>query len=198
LESGASGDGQIYTWARANGQWQIPWGTNSPVTPLLDQWEHWAVAYDGTNLSVYRNGNEGPHGGFASQPVTAPLEGYLGFQDGIIIGSELDQSADRTWNGMLDDVAVFNIALTQTQIQTVMAGDFSAFVPKPQLSVSATPANVVLSWPAVQPTFQVESTASLSPPSWAAVTNSQAQNGSTLTVTVPLGAGPQYFRLIGP
>jgi hypothetical protein len=198
LESGASGDAELYTWARANTQWQIGWGASSPVTPLLDQWEHWAVAYDGTNLTVYRDGNQGPNGGVASQAVTAPLGGYLGFQDAIIIGSELDQDADRTWNGMLDDVAVFNIALTQSQIQTVMAGDFSAFVPKPHLSVSSSSENIVLSWPAVQPTFRVQSSASLSPASWTALPISPVQNGSTLTVSVPFGAGPQYFRLIGP
>jgi hypothetical protein len=48
LESGASGDDEFYTWARITGAWQLAWGMGSPVTPLLDQWEHWAVVYDGT------------------------------------------------------------------------------------------------------------------------------------------------------
>lgn len=198
LESGASGDGEFYTWARADGAWQIGWGGFPDVTPLLDQWEHWAVVYDGANLTVYRNGNQGPNGGVASQAVTAAIGGYLGFQDGILIGSELAQDGTRTWNGKLDDVAVFNIALSQSQIQTVMAGDFSAFIPRPQLSISSSSGNIVLSWPAVQATFQLQSTANLAPASWAGVTNSPAQNGSTLTVTLPAGAGTQFFRLIGP
>ena len=37
---------------------------------------------------------------------------------------------------MLDDVAVFAGALTQAQIQTVMAGDFSAFIGGPPGIVS--------------------------------------------------------------
>src|SRR5207248_3751583 len=45
LESGAGGDGQMYTWSRANAGWQIGWGTASPVMPLLDQWVHWALVY---------------------------------------------------------------------------------------------------------------------------------------------------------
>jgi hypothetical protein len=106
---------------------------------------------------VYRDGNTGPNGGFASQPVTAAIGGYLGFQDAILIGTELAQDADRTWNGLLDDVAVFNIALSQSQIQTVMAGDFSAFVPQPPLSVSSSSGNIVLSWPAAAGHFQLQS-----------------------------------------
>jgi hypothetical protein len=199
LESGASGDGELYTWARANGQWQIGWGIGNSVAPFLDQWEHWAVVYDGTNLSVYRNGNTGPNGGVASQPVSAPLGGYLGYQDGILIGSELAQTGDRTWNGMLDDVAVFNIALSESQIQTVMAGDFNAFIPQPQLSISNSSGNVVLSWPAVQSTFQLQSAPSLTSASWSKVLfPPPVQNGSSITVTLPIGTGPQFFRLIGP
>ena len=198
LESGASGDAELYTWARANTGWQIGWGAYPSLTPLLDQWEHWAVVYDGINLTVYRDGNQGPNGGVASQPVTAPLGGYFGFQDAILIGSELDQSADRTWNGMLDDVAVFSIALSQSQIQTVMSGDFSGFVPQPPMSISSSSGNIALSWPAAQATFQLQSTANLAAPSWADVPTAPVQHGATLTVTVPVGGGTQYFRLTGP
>jgi hypothetical protein len=200
FESGSTNDTepQVYTWARAYPQWQFGWGSYPSVAPLLDQWEHWAVVYDGTNLSVYRDGNTGTNGGFASIPVTAPLEGYPGFQDAILIGSELAQTADRTWNGKLDDVAVFNIALSQSQIQTVMAGDFSAFVPKPPLSISRSLGNINFSWPATQATFQLQSTASLLPASWANVTNSPVQSGNSLTVTLPVGTGTQFFRLTGP
>jgi len=201
LESGSTAysDPEMYTWQRPSGPWQIGWSASpSPVAPLLDQWEHWAVVYDGSSLTLYRDGNTGPNGGVASQPATGPMGGYLGYQDGILIGSELAETADRNWNGLLDDVAIFNIALTQSQIQTVMSGDFSAFVPKPALSVGSSAGNITLSWPAAQPTFQVQSTSDLATGSWSAVSAVPVQNGVTLTVTVPVGAGTQYFRLVGP
>ena len=100
---------------------------------------------------------------------------------------------------MLDDEAVFNVALSQAQIQTVMAGNFSAFItqPPPQLSISSSAGNVVLSWPAAQAAYQLQSTASLAPSSWASVTNLPVQNGSALTVTLPVGSGTRFFRLLG-
>jgi hypothetical protein len=198
FESGESGDAEIYTWDRAHTEWQIGWGVDSAVAPLLDQWEHWAVVYDGTNLAVYRNGNSGTNGGLASQAVTAPLGGYVGYQDGILIGTELAQPANRTWNGMLDDVAVFNIALSQAQIQTVMGGDFSAFVSQPVLSINGSPGNATLSWPANQPTFQLQSRTNLAQGVWSNVITQPAQNGDRLEVTVPTTPATQFFRLIGP
>ncbi len=199
LESGASSDGEFYTWDRQSGLWEIGWGTGNSVSPLLDQWEHWAVVYDGVGtITLYRDGNQGVNGGMASVPVTSSVEYGSPDQGAITIGSELAQTGDRTWNGLLDDVAIFNVALSQTQIQTVMAGDFSAFVLQPQLSISRSAGNVLLSWPAVQSTFQLQSTAILAPASWAGVTNSPVQNGSTLTVTLPVGADTQFFRLVGP
>src|SRR5207302_1041818 len=150
LESGAGGDGQMYTWSRANAGWQIGWGTASPVMPLLDQWVHWALVYDGTNLTLYRNANQGAQDGVASSAVTSAL-GYGGYTGSILLGSELAQSASRNWNGMLDDIAVFNTALSPAEVNTVMSGNFSAFITKLELSVNSSQGNIVLSWTAALP-----------------------------------------------
>jgi hypothetical protein len=198
FESGASGDGQLYTWSQATTAWQTGWGSSSSVAPLLDQWEHWAVVYDGSTLSLYRNGNQGANAGFASAPVTAAL-GYAGYAGSIIIGSELDQNPDRTWNGMLDDVAVFTGALTQSQINTIMTGDFSAFATAPPpLSIAVTNGNATLAWPSTATGFHLQSSATLAPAAWTNVTNAPAPTGDLLSVTLPLGAGSQFFRLMSP
>ena len=199
LESGAQGDDEFYTWDRVTGNWEIAWGTNNSVSPLLDQWVHWAVVYDGNDtITLYRNGNQAPNGGVASQSVSSYVEYGSLDQGAILIGSELAQTGDRNWNGLLDDVAVFNVALSQTQIQTVMAGNFSAFVARPQLFVSSSPGNIVLSWPAAQAAFQLQSSAALAPASWANVTNSPVPNGGMQVVTLPDATGTRFFRLIGP
>ena len=195
LESGATGDAQLYTWSRANTAWQIGWMAGSPVAPLLDQWVHWAVVYDETNLTIYRNGDQGAQGGTASNAVTAAL-GYAGYTGAIHIGSELGQPAPKTWNGMLDDVAVFNTALTQAEINTVKSGDFSGFVTRVALSVNLTRTNLVLSWTAMLPGLKLQSSPSLAA-QWTDVSTAPAQQGSVLTVNLPLPTGPQFFRLTG-
>src|ERR1035441_2954282 len=73
FESGASGDAELYTWSQFHLPWQLGWGVGSAGAPLLDQWVHWAVVYDGTNLTVYRNANQGPQAGISSMPVNSPL-----------------------------------------------------------------------------------------------------------------------------
>ncbi len=69
---------------------------------------------------------------------------------------------------------------------------------QPQLSVSSSPGNIVLSWPVAQATFQLQSSATLAPASWANVATSPVSSGGMRVVTLPDAAGPQFFRLIGP
>jgi hypothetical protein len=195
FESGATSDEQIYTWSRQTPAWQIPWGAGSAVAPLLDQWVHWAVVYDGTNINIYRNANQGTNGGYASTPVTAAV-GYAAYTGSLLIGSELAQSGNRTWNGLLDDVAVLHVALSQPEIQTIMSGDFSAFVSRPSLGVNVSPAGLVLSWSAVLPGYQLQSSPALASPQWADVTTTPVLQGPALTVSLPPTARSQFFRLI--
>jgi hypothetical protein len=194
LESGAVGDAQMYTWSQQATNWQIGWVAGSPVAPLLDQWVHWAVVYDGTNLTMYRNGNQGPQGGAATNAVTAAL-GFANYTGSFLLGSELDQTGDRTWNGMLDDIAVFTTALSPTDVRTVMSGNFSSFITRPPLFFNLSQTNAVLSWTAMLPGFQLQSSPGLSPLQWTNVLTPPVQQGPFLTVTVPATAQAQFYRL---
>jgi hypothetical protein len=198
LESGASGDGEFYTWDNLTGSWEIGWGTGDSVSPLLDQWVHWTVTYDGNNtLTLYRDGGTGPNGGVATSSVTQYLEYGCLDQGAVTIGSELDQPANRNWNGLLDDIAIFNVALTPSQIQSVMAGNFNGFVPRPPLTISLSGGNTLVSWPVSAQTFKLQSATSVTG-TWSAVVTQPVQSGNTLTVTLANAAHPVYFRLVGP
>jgi len=197
LESGAAGDDEFYTWARASTAWQFGWSPFPSLTPLLDQWEHWAQVYDGTNLYLYLNGNQTPNGGVGFNLVTSPLS-YPGYQGAIHIGTEVGQTADRNWNGYLDDVALFNVALTQSQIRQVMSGDFSGFIAGPPLSIAFSSTNAVVSWPVVAVPLQLQVSTNLAQGPWIAVNSQAVTNGTVVTVTTPLSSASQFFRLGQP
>ena len=79
-----------------------------------DQWIHHAVVKNGTALTYYRDGvPAGTATATADMPV---LPFYMGG----------DATTER-WRGRLDNVALFDEALAQAQVQTVMGGDFSAY-----------------------------------------------------------------------
>ena len=80
-------------------------------------WHHAVATYDGQTRSLYLNGEllvtDEPN------PNNASPEQFA-------IGRTAPQF-NEFFDGLLDDVAVFDISLDEGQIQTVMAGDFSLF-----------------------------------------------------------------------
>ncbi|HEY5913457.1 MAG TPA: LamG-like jellyroll fold domain-containing protein [Verrucomicrobiae bacterium] len=203
FESGVGGDAQMLTGSRSNAAWQIGWGSGSPAAPLLDQWVHWTLVYSGASLTVYRNGNQGVYGGKATYLVRAAL-GYAGYAGSIRIGSELLEpmnygpNAKVNWNGVLDDIAVFNTALTETEVRSVMSGNFDDFVARAPLSAVLGEGNVIVSWTALLPGARLQSTPSLSNPQWTDVPEPAAQRGAVFTVTLLPAGGARFFRLGSP
>jgi MYXO-CTERM domain-containing protein len=77
----------------------------------LNTWTHLAGVYDGTNMSLYRNGTlvAGP----TAAPAPGPSTGFLH------IGS--DYGGNR-FQGQIDEARIFNVALTQAEIQVLISG----------------------------------------------------------------------------
>lgn len=83
----------------------------SGTTPLpIYQWSHLASTYDGTKLKLYLNGRE-----LASKPLT----GFLATSGGTLrIGGNPNTGA--WFSGLIDEVRVYNRALSATEIQKDM------------------------------------------------------------------------------
>ena len=80
----------------------IPYGT----------WGHFVVTYDGAKVRIYRNGVfEG------SQDST----GTANFSNGFLIG-QWTGSTGYQFNGQIDDIRIYNYALTSEQIKTIYNG----------------------------------------------------------------------------
>ncbi|MBN2314893.1 MAG: LamG domain-containing protein [Sedimentisphaerales bacterium] len=89
------------------------------VTPVDDgQWHHIAATYDGTTFYLYTDGQLD-----ASEPSTGQITAS---SYPLYIGDN-SQATGRFWNGLIDDVMIFNRAFSQEEIQEVMttgAGDY--------------------------------------------------------------------------
>jgi len=146
--SSSSSDSQYYIWHDPLSAWQKGFGTEAgDITPILDQWVHLALVYDGRSLTLFRNGNLGvQNGAKESIPVNAGLN-WSGYDSKLQIGSVNNAPADHNWNGMIDDFAIFTGALSESQLQTVMSGDFSAFLNQaPSISLARSGSQAVVSW----------------------------------------------------
>lgn len=97
-------------------------------------WQHWAVTQSGTTATMYVNGNVVALSGGDNQITVTSVD-----QNGPLIIGDRPGAQDMSFHGRMDDVSIFDQALTQTQIQTIMTGDYSAFLaPVPEPGTAAT------------------------------------------------------------
>ncbi|ARN56685.1 Chitinase A1 precursor [Sedimentisphaera salicampi] len=97
--------------------------TNDTTTTLqgvsqqipIDQWVHVCAVYDGSTMRIYKNG--------CADSQTALKYGCIdnGNSVDVAIGANPDGSS--VWQGSIDDLRIYSAALSQTQIQEVMANN---------------------------------------------------------------------------
>ncbi len=94
---------------------------NNPGSLADNEWHHFAFVKDGANKSIYVDGAQIVASGGAS-----PL---LPFSE-LLIGAE--PPSTNSFNGLIDDFAVFDVALTQENISDIFNGTpIIAAVPEP-------------------------------------------------------------------
>jgi chitodextrinase len=125
LESGTSQNGAPGAGATAGSANVNAFGNASlPLTT----WSHLAATYDGTTLRLYVNGTQA-----GSQPLTGALATST---NPLEIGG--NSLFGQFFTGVIDEVRVYNVALTPTQIQADMGTPVSQSVPQ----ISLIPANI--------------------------------------------------------
>ena len=104
-------------------------GSNIAGTAVLalNTWSHLAGTYDGTNLKIYLNGTQVGIVGKTGTLATTHGTLYLGG----------DAAFGQYFTGRMDEVRVYNIALTQAQIAVDMAN--SVAVTNPPNATAGTP-----------------------------------------------------------
>jgi uncharacterized repeat protein (TIGR03806 family) len=129
-------NGQIgYTWNQNN---ENSWGWLSGLFPPPGQWSFIALVVSATNAVAYLCNTDGQSS--ATNPVASTVEA---FNSSTLIG---DDNADggngsRTFNGVMDEVAIFNYALSPVQILNLY---FNAAGGGPYVgATTAAPSNTV-------------------------------------------------------
>jgi hypothetical protein len=146
--------GNNWAWWPYNGFWTgVQLTDTDPI--VAGQWYHLAMTYDGTTLAFYVNGvakASGTDSGFV-QNGNVPVGGAASYNynynttPGLPPGGSsptvLGWRSDSGFNpfiGSMDDVAVYNKALTPAQIQ-------NHFLNTTRLSITTSGNNIVVSWP---------------------------------------------------
>jgi len=114
---------------------------STDVTYTLNEWHHVAVTFDQGDVKLYIDGSvEG------SGAAPSPLAG-----NNLPLRIGADSQGQSLFHGLIDDVAVFDHALTEAEIRAAMAGVRGAEFatrPHPEDGVADVPRDTVLGWEA--------------------------------------------------
>lgn len=163
-----------YTWNNDSGSW----GWSSGVQPPLNLWSFVALVVQPSSATVYLINTNGTVS--ATNILSHPNQAFGGAGT---IGTDTYASTARVFNGVMDEVAVFNRSLTASQVEQLYADGHQ--LAQVQLGFGFANANVSLNWP--QGTLLQSS--NLTGP-WFAVTN--ASGSFTVTPT----NDSTFFRIL--
>ena len=128
----------------------MPWdGVKAGVGIFDNQWHHVAGVYDGSNAYIYIDGGLDSNSVACSgNMATNNWDVYIGENSETLDGGTIA----REWNGLIDDVRVYNYALTQTEVNDIYTGGPTppgqASSPSPADSATDVAVDADLSWTA--------------------------------------------------
>ena len=106
----------------------------------FNEWHHVAGTYDGANINVYLDG---------SLDGTIATTSPIGVNAANVLIGENPEAAGRNWDGMIDDVRIYNRALSQAELGELMPRQLKATLPNPADKSALTGvAGIELSWTA--------------------------------------------------
>ena len=93
--------------------WSRTDGVNASTVINANEWHHLAAVYNGSAMQLYIDGKlEG----------TQPWTGGIAKNDAdVLIGENIEQP-NRSFDGLIDDVRIYNYALSEHQVKALAAG----------------------------------------------------------------------------
>jgi len=114
---------------------------NAPTIITDNQWHHYCATYDGSTAIIYIDGRED-----ARQTYSGQIGDSSSYD--LLIG-ENQQATGRLLHGLLDDIQIYDNALTPLEIQAIMAGLADKSVAKdpiPEDTATDVHRDAVMSW----------------------------------------------------
>ncbi len=156
--------------------------TAAPIS--RGQWHHMVSVFDAGTLTIYVDGVQG-----SSQTIGGVLQNAGPTPDRVLVGAT--RSGNFNWKGLIDEVAIYDSALTPAQIRA----HFRASQPgPPSLTIQNA---VIVSWPSFPPGYVLQCAGSVGGP-FTNYTGSIFSEGSKLIAPVPIGPTQKFFQLFKP
>jgi len=162
--------------------------------PILG-WNHIAIVYSNRQPRLYLNG----------VLVRTGITSLWNSCPSTILGGRIFNIDNTPLNygfyaGLLDEVSIYNRSLTETEVQSIYnAGSAGKCVTTqlPSLQVAASGSDLVVSWPLWVTNFTLQESSVLTGDgtTWTNTTASVVITQGQNTVTLPMNAGPKWYRL---
>jgi len=164
-----------YQWNSARWDW------DSGLVVPSDQWSFVGMVITPTNGTLYLASDAGPLAS-STQTIDQAPEGFFGVSS---IGRDNAADSTRVFNGVIDNVAVFNYSLSGADISAIYNSALGQLPPPTTLHWTVTPSGLVLTWSGPWKLQQADNVAG----PWTTAT------GVTAGVPIPMNAAKRFYRL---
>lgn len=148
----------------------------------LNQWEFVAATLDTSgNGKIYLNG----------QLVASVTGATHNVNNNPVSIGESPVFTGRFFQGRIDEVAIYNVALTPAQI----AAAFQAAEGAPDLSITSAQNSVTVGWPTNFAGYTLQTNSSLTSPSWVSIPTPYNVSGSNFVFSNGFSDSSLFFRL---
>jgi hypothetical protein len=163
----------------------------SSIQIPANEWVHVVAVYDADagQMRLFINGQQDPN--ITARSGTAGVNAH-----GLQIGCNFSGTVYRRFfDGRIDEVAIYNHALSGQQILAHYLTMIS--VPLPRLQIALTGNNVVIAWPSSFTGFTLRAAETIGHASivWNTVSEPVTEEGGSFTVRLPRTGQTRYFQL---